>query len=93
MDPTFLVFSLPEWKKLSAKDQQILAKAARDAGATVKAQAAKREADSLAQVKKLGMRVNELDLAPLQKAAATAQDELAREFDAQKLLERIRKAN
>jgi tripartite ATP-independent transporter DctP family solute receptor len=93
MDPTFLVFSLPEWKKLSVKDQQILAKAARDAGATVKAQAAKREADALAQVKKLGMKVNEFDLAPLQKAAATAQEELAREFDAQKLLERIRQAN
>lgn len=93
MDPTFLVFSLPEWKKLSAKDREILAKAARDAGATVKAQAAKREADSLAQVKKLGMKVNEIDLAPLQKAAATAQEELAREFDAQKLLGQIRKAN
>jgi len=80
MDPTFLVFSLPEWKKLSASDRELLAKAARQAGATVKAQAAQREADSLAQVKKLGMKVNELDLAPLQKAAAKAQEELAREF-------------
>jgi TRAP-type C4-dicarboxylate transport system substrate-binding protein len=92
MDPTFLVFSLPEWKKLSAKEQQILAKAARDAGESVKGQAAQREADSLAQVKKLGMRVNEIDLAPLQRAAAAAQEELAREFGAEKLLEQIRKA-
>lgn len=92
MDPTFLVFSLSEWRKLSAADQQILAKAARDAGAVVKAEAVTREADSLAQVKKLGMKVHEFDLAPLQKAAAGAQEELAREFDAQKLLERIRQA-
>jgi tripartite ATP-independent transporter DctP family solute receptor len=93
MDPTFLVFSLPEWKKLSAKDQQVLARAARAAGEQVKAQATQREADAVAQVKKLGMRVHEFDLAPLQQAAAAAQEELAREFDAQKLLEQIRKAH
>lgn len=92
MDPTFLVFSLPEWKKLSARDQQTLARAAREAGQSVKAEAAKREADSLAAVKKLGMRVNEIDTAPLIKAALAAQDELAREFGAEKLLEQIRKA-
>jgi hypothetical protein len=39
------------------------------------------------------MKVNEIDLAPLHKAAAGAQEELAREFDAQQLLEQIRKAN
>ena len=93
MDPTFLVFSLPEWKKLSAKDQEILSRAAREVGLVVKNEASKRESDALAKVKSLGMKVNEIDLAPLHKAAAGAQEELAREFDAQQLLEQIRKAN
>jgi tripartite ATP-independent transporter DctP family solute receptor len=93
MDPTFLVFSLPEWKKLSAKDQEILSRAAREVGLAVKNEASKRESDALAKVKSLGMKVNEIDLAPLHKAAVGAQEELAKEFDAQKLLEQIRKAN
>src|SRR5258706_12629438 len=32
MDPTFLVFSLPEWKKLSPAEQAALHKAATEAG-------------------------------------------------------------
>ena len=93
MDPTFLVFSLAEWKKLPAKDQEIMSKAARDVGMAVKAEASTRENDALAKVRSLGMKVNEIELAPLHKAAAAAQEELAKEFDAQKLLEQIRKAN
>jgi hypothetical protein len=50
-----------------------------------------REAESLAAVKKAGMKVTEIDLAPLQKAALTAQDELAKEFGAESLLATIRK--
>ena len=91
MDPTFLVFSLSEWKKLSPAEQAALQKAATEAGKVVRDMAPQREGEALAQVKKLGMKVNEIDLAPLQKAALTAQDELAKEFDAVKLLEQIRK--
>jgi tripartite ATP-independent transporter DctP family solute receptor len=91
MDPTFLVFSLPEWNKLGARDQQVLLKGAKDAAQSVRAAAPQREADSLAAVKKLGMRVNEIDLAPLQKAAVAAQDELAKEFGAESLLAQIRR--
>jgi tripartite ATP-independent transporter DctP family solute receptor len=93
MDPTFLVFSLAEWKKLPAKDQEIMSKVVREVGMAVKAEASKRENDALAKVRSLGMKVNEIELAPLHKAAAAAQEELAKEFDAQKLLEQIRKAN
>jgi tripartite ATP-independent transporter DctP family solute receptor len=92
MDPTFLVFSLAEWKKLPAKDQEIMSKVVREVGMAVKAEASKRENDALAKVRSLGMKVNEIELAPLHKAAAAAQEELAKEFDAQKLLEQIRKA-
>jgi tripartite ATP-independent transporter DctP family solute receptor len=91
MDPTFLVFSLAEWKKLSGAEQAALQKAASEAGKIVREMAPQREGEALAQVKKLGMKVNEIDTAPLVKAALQAQDELAKEFGAEKLLEQIRK--
>jgi len=91
MDPTFLVFSLSEWKKLSPAEQQALQKAATDAGLLVRKMAPQREGEALAEVKKLGMKVNEIDLVPLQKAALVAQDELAKEFAAEALLAQIRK--
>jgi TRAP-type transport system periplasmic protein len=91
MDPTFLVFSLAEWKKLSAAEQKALQKAATEAGTVVRAMAQVREGEALEQVKKLGMKVNAIDTAPLVKAALKAQDELAKEFGAEKLLEQIRK--
>jgi TRAP-type transport system periplasmic protein len=91
MDPTFLVFSLAEWKKLSPAEQQALQKAATDAGVLVRNMAPQREGEALAEVKRLGMKVNEIDLVPLQKAALVAQDELAKEFAAEALLAQIRK--
>jgi TRAP-type transport system periplasmic protein len=90
MDPTFLVFSLAEWNKLSPAEQAALQKAATDAAKLVREMAPQREGEALAQVKKLGMKVNEIDTAPLVKAAIVAQDELAKEFGAEKLLEQIR---
>jgi tripartite ATP-independent transporter DctP family solute receptor len=91
MDPTFLVFSLAEWKKLTPAEQQALQKAATDAGVLVRNMAPQREGEALAEVKRLGMKVNEIDLVPLQKAALVAQDELAKEFAAEALLAQIRK--
>jgi tripartite ATP-independent transporter DctP family solute receptor len=90
MDPTFLVFSLAEWQKLSPAEQAALQKAATDAAGVVRQMAPQREGEALAQVRKLGMKVNEIDTAPLVKAAIVAQDELAKEFGAEKLLEQIR---
>jgi tripartite ATP-independent transporter DctP family solute receptor len=91
MDPTFLVFSLAEWKKLSPSEQAALQKAATEAGKVVREMAPQREAEALAEVRRLGMKVNEIDTAPLVRAALQAQDELAKEFGAEKLLDQIRK--
>ncbi len=91
MDPTFLVFSLAEWKKLTPAEQAALQKAANDAAKVVRRMAPQREGEALAQVRKLGMKVNEIDTAPLVKVAVQAQDDLAKEFGAEKLLEQIRK--
>ena len=91
MDPTVLVFSLAEWKKFSPAEQAVLSKGAQAAAQIVRKLAPEREAESLAAVKKLGMKVNEIDVGPLQKAAALAQDDLAKEFGAEALLAQIRK--
>jgi len=91
MDPTFLVFSLAEWKKLSPAVQAALQKAANEAAKVVREMAPQREGEALAEVKRLGMKINEIDTAPLVKASLKAQDELAKEFGAEKLLEQIRK--
>ncbi|HZO04235.1 MAG TPA: TRAP transporter substrate-binding protein [Burkholderiales bacterium] len=91
MDPTFLVFSLAEWKKLSPAVQAALQKAANEAAKVVREMAPEREGQALAEVKRLGMKVNEIDTAPLVRASLKAQDELAKEFGAEKLLEQIRK--
>jgi tripartite ATP-independent transporter DctP family solute receptor len=90
MDPTFLVFSLAEWKKLSPAEQAALQKAANEAAQVVRKMAPQREGEALAEVKKLGMKVNEIDTRPLVQASLKAQDELAKEFGAEKLLEQIR---
>jgi TRAP-type C4-dicarboxylate transport system substrate-binding protein len=92
MDPTFLVMSLPEWRKFNATEQQMLQKGASLGGEIVKAMAPRREAESLAAVKKLGMKVHEIDLAPMIEAATPAQNELAKEFGAEALLAQIRSA-
>jgi tripartite ATP-independent transporter DctP family solute receptor len=91
MDPVVLAFSLVEWRKFSAADQAIMMKGAQLAADMVRKMAPAREAETLAELKKLGMKVNEIDLAPLQKAALTAQDELSKEFGAESLLAMIRK--
>ena len=91
MDPTVLVFSLAEWKKFSPAEQAVMQKGAQEAAAIVRKMAPEKEAESLAAVKKLGMKVVEIDTAPLQKAALAAQDELAKEFGAEALLAQIRK--
>ena len=91
MDPTVLVFSLAEWRKFTPAEQAVMQKGAQAAADTVRKMAPEKEAESLAAVKKLGMKVNDIDVAPLQKAAVAAQDELAKEFGAEALLAQIRK--
>jgi len=91
MDPTVLVFSLAEWRKFSPAEQAVMQKGAQVAADIVRKMAPEKEAESLAAVKKLGMKVNDIDVAPLQKAALAAQDDLAKEFGAESLLAQIRK--
>ena len=91
MDPTVLVFSLSEWKKFSPAEQAVMSKGALVAADIVRKMAPEKEAESLAAVKKLGMKVVDIDVGPLQKAAVAAQDDLAKDFGAESMLAQIRK--
>ena len=91
LDPTVLVFSLAEWKKFSPAEQAVLQKGAGEAAALVRKLAPEREAEALAAAKKLGMKVFDIDVGPLQEAALKAQDDLAKDFGAEALLAQIRK--
>jgi tripartite ATP-independent transporter DctP family solute receptor len=91
MDPTMLVFSLAEWRKFNATEQAVMMKGAKVAGDFVRSLAPVREGESLAALKKLGMKIHEIDVAPLQKAALAAQDDLAKDIGAESLLATIRK--
>ena len=86
-----LVFSLAEWNKFNPTEQAVMMKGAKAAEEIVRKMAPEKEAEALAAVKKLGMKVNEIDVGPLQKAALTAQDDLAKEFGAESLLATLRK--
>jgi TRAP-type transport system periplasmic protein len=91
MDPTVLVFSMAEWRKFNPAEQAIMSTGAKAAADMVRGAAPVREAEALAAVKKLGMKVNDIDVTPLQKAALAAQDDLAKDFGAESLLSQIRK--
>jgi TRAP-type transport system periplasmic protein len=90
MDPTFLVLSLTEWKKFTPQEQEALQRGASLGAEIVRAMAPRREAEALAAVRKLGVKVNEIDLEPLVAAAVSAQNDLAKELGAEALLARIR---
>ena len=83
--------TMAEWNKLTSAEQSVVQRGAQLAAGIVRQMATVRDGESLAAVKKLGMKVNEIDVGPLQKAALTAQDDLAKEFGAEALLAQIRK--
>jgi len=85
-----LVAALPAAAQAPAK-KLIRIHTAGPADLGVRKAAPEREAESLAAVKKLGMKVVDIDVGPLQKAAVTAQDDLAKDFGAEALLAQIRK--
>ena len=90
MDPTMFVFSLPEWKKFSAPEQELMTKAAKEAAEYVLKMAPQKEEESMEALKKNGMKINPIDLAPLQSAVTKAQDDLAKETGTESLLAKIR---
>jgi TRAP-type C4-dicarboxylate transport system substrate-binding protein len=90
MDPTMFAFSLPEWKKFSAEEQEVLQKGAKVAAEYVFEQAPQKENEFIDLLKKNGMKFHEIDLSSLQGAVVKAQDDLAKETETESLLAKIR---
>ncbi|MDR2451163.1 MAG: TRAP transporter substrate-binding protein [Candidatus Accumulibacter sp.] len=90
MDPTMLAFSLPEWKKFNAEEQDVMLKGAKAAATYVLEQAPQKENEFIELLKKNGMKFHEIDLSSLKDAVAKAQDDLAKETGTESLLAKIR---
>jgi len=89
IDPTVVAFSLSEWNRLDAQEQAVVMEASRLATDIARALAPVREAESLAELKRLGMVINEPDMAEARLGAASVQKELAAELKAEDLLQQI----
>ena len=90
MDPTMLAFSLPEWKKFNPSEQELLTKAGKFAADYLREMAPQKEKEAQDALAKNGMKIHEIDLAPLQSAVIQAQDDLAKEIGTEDLLAKIR---
>jgi tripartite ATP-independent transporter DctP family solute receptor len=89
IDPTVVAFSLAEWKKLDPKEQAVVMEAAKLATDVARAMAPVREAESLAQLKKLGMNITQPDMSEARAKAAEVQKEMAAKLKAEDLLLQI----
>ncbi len=89
-DPTFMTMSMSEWNKFDADEQAFIMEAAGIASDVVRALAPVREAEALETLKTLGMKVTDIDVAPMVANAASVQEELAAGLGASDLLTQIR---
>jgi tripartite ATP-independent transporter DctP family solute receptor len=89
IDPTVVAFSSSEWGKLDAKEQAIVTEGAKLAIDIARAMSSVREAESLAQLKKLGMTITQPDMTEARAKAADVQKEMAAKIKAEDLLAQI----
>jgi len=89
IDPTVVAFSNSEWGKLDAKEQAVVMEGAKLAIDIARAMSAVREAESFAQLKKLGMTVTYPDMTEARTKAADVQKEMAGKLKAEDLLQQI----
>jgi tripartite ATP-independent transporter DctP family solute receptor len=89
LDPTVVAFSKTEWEKLDPKEQATVLEASKLATDIVRAMAPIREAESLAQLRKLGMTITQPDMSEARAKAADVQKEMAAKLQAEDLLHQI----
>jgi TRAP-type C4-dicarboxylate transport system substrate-binding protein len=89
IDPTVVAFSNSEWKKLDAKEQAVVVEGAKLAIDIARAMSSVREAESFAQLKKLGMTITHPDMTEARAKAADVQKEMAAKLKAEDLLAQI----
>ena len=89
IDPTVVAFSNTEWTKLEAREQAVVMEGAKLAIDITRAMSSVREAESFAQLKKLGMTITHPDMTEARAKAADVQKEMAAKLKAQDLLQQI----
>jgi TRAP-type transport system periplasmic protein len=89
IDPTVVAFSLPEWKKLDAKEQAVVLEGAKLATDIARGMSPVRDAEGMAELQRRGMTITRPDMTEARKAAATVQQELAAKLKAEHLLKQI----
>jgi tripartite ATP-independent transporter DctP family solute receptor len=89
IDPTIVAFSLAEWRKLDASEQALILDASKRVTGIVRAIAPVREADSFAQLERLGMIITRPDMREARAKARELQKEMASKLKAQDLLQQI----
>jgi TRAP-type transport system periplasmic protein len=89
IDPTVVAYSLTEWKKLDAKEQQVVLEGAKLATDIARAMSPVRDAEGMAALQKRGMTITRPDMTEARKAAAAFQQEMAAKLKAEHLLKQI----
>jgi tripartite ATP-independent transporter DctP family solute receptor len=89
IDPTVVAFSTSEWGKLDTKEQSVVMEGAKLAIDIARAMSSVREAESLAQLTKLGMTITYPDMTEARFKAAEVQKEMAAKLKAEDLLAQI----
>ena len=89
LDPTVVAFSLSEWNKLDAKEQQVVQEGAKLATDIARAMSPVRDAEGMAELQKRGMIITRPDMTEARKAAESVQKELAAKLKAEDLLKQI----
>jgi TRAP-type transport system periplasmic protein len=89
IDPTVVAYSLPEWKKLDAKEQAVVLEGAKLATDIARAMSPVRDAEGMAELQKRGMTITRPDMTEARKAAAGFQQDMAVKLKAEHLLKQI----
>lgn len=89
IDPTVVAYSLSEWKKLDAKEQQVVLEGAKLATDIARGMSPVRDAEGMAELQKRGMTITQPDMTAARARAADVQKEMAAKLKAEDLLKQI----
>ncbi len=88
--PLVFVYSQSQWEKLTKQEQEVVKQASRMARDVQRALAPHKENEAMDFLKEKGMKISEIDMSKFKTEAGQLQDELAKQRNAEELLEVIR---
>ena len=91
--PLVMIFSEKEWKSYSAKEREVIRQGAKFARDVQRSLAPIREKEAIRFLEKKGMQIHSINRGPFLKEAEKLQNKFAKKYNAQTLLNKIRKPN